>query len=176
MLCQSPEHTLRNIEIKARLADIEAAGKTAEEIATKRLGTQHQIDTYFDARHGRLKLRQIDGLSAQLVWYSRPDTEEPVASDYELVPVSNPETLKAALGAALGVRVVVEKYRHIFLWHNVRIHLDRVTSLGEFLEFEAVLGPGDDEPTAHDQVEQLLQRFGIGPGDLLSVSYADMLA
>ncbi len=166
---------MRNIEIKARLADIGAARLTAEEIATENLGVQHQIDTYFDARHGRLKLRQIDGLSAQLVWYERPDTEEPAGSDYELVPVSNPETLKTALTAALGIRVVVEKHRRIFLRHNVRIHLDKVASLGEFLEFEAVLGPGDDEADAHQQVEQLMQRFGIGQGDLLAVSYSDML-
>ncbi|MBN2296266.1 MAG: class IV adenylate cyclase [Pirellulales bacterium] len=166
---------MRNIEIKARLADIRAAEKTAEEIATKNLGTQHQIDTYFDARHGRLKLRQIDGLSAQLIWYSRPDSEEPAASDYELVPVPNPETLKTALTAAMGTRIVVEKYRRILLWNNVRIHLDRVTSLGEFLEFEAVIGPSDDETAAYEQVEELMRRFDIEPADLLPNSYADML-
>jgi len=34
----------------------------------------------------------------------------------------------------------VSKRREIYLWHNVRIHLDAVTGLGSFVEFEAVLG------------------------------------
>ncbi|MBN2474570.1 MAG: class IV adenylate cyclase [Pirellulales bacterium] len=165
----------RNIELKARLNDPEAARKTAAAIATKRLGTQHQIDTYFACRHGRLKLRQIDGLSAQLIAYARPDRDGPKASDYRLVPVANPETLKAALAAALGVEVVVEKRREILLHENVRIHLDEVADLGHFLEFEAVLGPEVDDAAGRAQVERLMERFAIGQGDLLSGSYADMI-
>ena len=64
---------MRNIELKARLADYAAAQKVAETVATRRLGTQHQIDTYFHCGQGRLKLRQIDRLRAELVWYARPD-------------------------------------------------------------------------------------------------------
>jgi adenylate cyclase class IV len=63
---------MRNIEIKARLSDLAAARQTAAAVATKRLGAQHQVDTYFHCREGRLKLREVDGLSAQLVWYARP--------------------------------------------------------------------------------------------------------
>jgi len=166
---------LRNIELKARLGDIDAARAIAEAITTKRLGSRHQIDTYFHCQAGRLKLRQIDGLSAELVWYSRPDEEGPKASDYKLVPVANPETLKGALSAALGVRVVVEKRREVFLWHNVRIHLDEVTGLGSFLEFEAVLGPDVDDAKGHKQLETLIEKFAISPPDRLPNSYADMV-
>jgi adenylate cyclase, class 2 len=166
---------VRNIELKARLRDPQAARATALAAATKRLGVQHQVDTYFHCRQGRLKLRQIDGLSAQLVWYARPDDLGPKASDYRLVPVSNPETLKAALSAALGVRGIVEKRREIFLVDNVRIHLDEVVGLGRFLEFEAVLGPGVDDATGRCQLERLREQFGITPDDLLAGSYAEMV-
>ena len=127
--------------LKARLADLRG-GPTRWPQPSPPSGwaTQHQIDTYFHCRHGRLKLRQIDGLRAELVWYARPDEEGPKPSDYQLVPLQNPETLKAALAAALGVRAVVEKRREIFLYHSVRIHLDDVVGLGHFIEFEAVLG------------------------------------
>lgn len=167
---------MRNIELKARLADWDAARKTAAAIAAKRLGVQHQVDTYFFCRQGRLKLRQIDALTAQLVWYRRPDQEGPKPSDYQLVPVANPETLKAALAAALGISAVVEKRREIFLVENVRIHLDEVVGLGRFLEFEAVLGPQCDEHAGQAQVERLARQFGITPADLLPGSYAEMLA
>jgi len=165
---------LRNIELKARLTDPDAARKAARAIATERLGTQHQVDTYFHCRHGRLKLRQIDSLTAQLVSYTRPDQHGPKASDYQLVPVANPETLKAALSAALGIRCVVEKRREILLYHNVRIHLDDVTGLGHFLEFEAVLGDEVDDATGHEQLDRLIAQFAIRPDDLLPASYADM--
>lgn len=166
---------MRNIELKARLTDPQAARQTAEALATKRLGVQAQVDTYFHCPHGRLKLRQIDGLSAELVWYARPDRQGPKASDYRLVPVSNPETLKAALTAALGVQCVVEKRREIFLYQNVRIHLDEVTGLGSFLEFEAVLGPEVDDTAGRAQVDELIQRFAIRQADLVSGSYSDMV-
>jgi adenylate cyclase, class 2 len=166
---------MRNIELKARLADYAAAHRVASAIATKRLGTQHQIDTYFDCRHGRLKLRQIDGLRAELVWYTRADQEGPRASDYQLVPLQNPETLKGALAAALGIRTVVEKRREIFLYHNVRIHLDDVTGLGHFLEFEAVLGREADEAAGLALIDSLMRHFAISPADLLAKSYGEMV-
>jgi adenylate cyclase, class 2 len=166
---------MRNIELKARLRDPTTARQIAESIATKRLGTQHQIDTYFACRHGRLKLREINGLSAELVWYTRKDQQGPKASDYRLVPVTNPEALKAALTAALGTRVVVDKRREIFLVENVRIHLDEVAGLGQFLEFEAVLGPTVDDAAGRAQLDRLMEQFGIRSDDLLSGSYSDML-
>jgi predicted adenylyl cyclase CyaB len=166
---------MRNIEIKARLADLDSARRIAAASATGRLGIQEHVDTYFHCPNGRLKLRQIDGLSAQLVWYARPDQQGPKASDYVLVPVANPETLKAALSAGLGVRGVVRKRREVFLWDNVRIHLDEVEGLGSFLEFEAVLGPRVDDAAGRAQLDQLVQEFAVDPADLLSGSYGDML-
>jgi len=92
-----------------------------------------------------------------------------------LAPIAHPETLKAALTAALGVRAVVEKRREIFLHHNVRIHLDDVLHLGSFLEFEAELGPASDEAAGRALIESLMRDFAIAPADLLPGSYAEML-
>ena len=167
---------MRNIELKARLTDWEAAREVAEAVATDRPGTEHQVDTYFHCRQGRLKLREIDGRSAQLVSYARADEPGPKPSDYVLVPVPDPEMLKAALTAALGVRCVVEKRREIFLHHNVRIHLDEVKGLGQFLEFEAVIGPEEDEAIGHRRLEDLARRFSVAGADMLSGSYADMIS
>jgi predicted adenylyl cyclase CyaB len=166
---------MRNIELKSRLADLQAARETAIRVATERVGKQHQIDTYFDCRHGRLKLREIDGNSAQLIWYARQDEKGPKASDYLLTPISDPHTLKAALSAALGVRLAVEKHREIFLVDNVRIHLDQVKGLGSFLEFEAVLGPAVDDARGRAQLDELAAQFAIRPDDLVSTSYADLM-
>jgi predicted adenylyl cyclase CyaB len=166
---------LRNIELKVRLRDPEAARRTAQGVATQRLGTQRQVDTYFHCHQGRLKLRQIDGEAAQLVWYVRRDLAGPKRSDYMLVPVADAQMLKVALSAALGVRGVVEKRREIFLVENVRIHLDEVVGLGSFLEFEAVLSSEVGEPQGQAQVDALAERFGVIGGDLVGESYIDLL-
>jgi predicted adenylyl cyclase CyaB len=165
----------RNIELKARLADLSAAGETARRLATEHLGVVHQTDTYFRCTSGRLKLRETQGSSAQLIWYARPDQDQPKASDYLLVAIPEPALLKQALISAHGVLVVVEKQREIFLHNNVRIHLDEVTGLGSFLEFEAVLSPEVDDQQGQEQVAQLKAEFSIADADLLRESYSDLL-
>ena len=147
----------------------------ASAIATKRLGTQQQVDTYFHCHHGRLKLRQIDGLQRR-AGVVRPARQwRPQAKRLSGRALGNPETLKAALPLALGVRAVVEKRREMFLYHNVRIHLDEVTGLGQFLEFEAVLGPNVDEAAGRALIDSLTAQFGILPADLLPNSYGEMI-
>jgi adenylate cyclase class 2 len=165
----------RNIELKARLGSLAAARQVAERLATSRLGVQLQTDTYFHCPNGRLKLRQIDHAPAQLVHYARPDDAQPKASDYRLVTVAEPEGLLQALAAAYGLRIVVHKRREIFLYHNVRIHLDEVRGLGDFLEFEAVLGPTVDDAAGHAQIAFLQREFQLQPEDLLDCSYSDLL-
>ncbi len=165
----------RNIELKARLASLAQAHEVAAAIATARLGSQQQIDIYFRCDHGRLKLRQIDDQQAQLIWYERPDTLEPKGSNYRLVEVSSPEELTAALDAAYGIEVVVKKKREIFLYQNVRIHLDQVVGLGTFLEFEAVLNESLSDADGHEQLDWLREQFHISAADLLAPSYRELL-
>ena len=49
----------RNIELKARVADLNAAARAAEALGATRRALLVQTDTYFHARQGRLKLREI---------------------------------------------------------------------------------------------------------------------
>jgi adenylate cyclase len=165
----------RNIELKARIDSLAAAVETARQLADADLGIERQRDTYFRCASGRLKLREIAGKPAVLIAYHRADQQAAKASDYLLVEVPRPAELREALSAALGIEVVVEKERRIFRWRNVRIHLDQVTSLGEFLEFEAVL---DDRINDADGVEQLAwlgRQFAVKSEQLVAGSYRDLL-
>ena len=47
-------------------------------------------------------------------------------SRYRIAAVADGDATRAALEAALGVVGVVVKRRRLFLWNDVRIHLDRV--------------------------------------------------
>lgn len=165
----------RNIELKCRVPHMAAMRQRVEGIATQRVGVIHQIDTYFVTSRGRLKLRESEPGGAQLVAYARADEREARASDYRLVAVSDPAGLKAALAETLGVRAVVDKRRELYFFHNVRIHLDDVVDLGDFVELEAVVGPDADEGTCRRRLEMLKESLGIAANDLLSGSYGDML-
>jgi predicted adenylyl cyclase CyaB len=165
----------RNLELKARLSSLETAQERAARIATDRLPDQRQVDTYFACNRGRLKLREIEGAEAQLVWYERPDGLDIRTSDYVLAPVPSPAAMKLALAGALGVKVVVAKRREIHLYHNVRIHLDDVDRLGQFLEFEAVLGPDADERVSRERLDLLCAHFALDASDLVGASYRELM-
>jgi len=166
---------MRNIELKARLRDGVAAREIARDLATDYAGVQEQTDTYFHSAHGRLKLREIAGAAAQLIWYDRPDETQPKPSRYYLAPVDRPEDVKQLFAAVCGIRVVVKKRREIFLIRNVRVHLDEVEGLGRFLEFESVLAPNEKETSGSETLAHLRRQFGISDNDLLSGSYGEML-
>jgi adenylate cyclase, class 2 len=163
----------RNIELKARVRDLAAARYIALQIATEYVGVQQQTDTYFVCPQGRMKLREIVGQTAYMVWYDRSDDLQSKDSDYLIQEVSTERARE--LKAEMGIRAIVEKRREIFLYSNVRIHLDEVARLGSFLEFEAVLGPKVRAPTGRRQVAERRKVFNIQDADLLRTSYVDML-
>ena len=90
------------------------------------MGELQQVDTYFLTLHGRFKLRETEGREAELIWYDRPDLAEARDSVYHVLRVPQAAEMKDALARALGVRRVVRKRRRLWMWENVRIHLDAV--------------------------------------------------
>jgi len=171
----SPEGN-RNIEIKARVNSLSHVRAIAAEIATDYVGVMEQTDTFFHCPNGRLKVREVPGRRAELIAYHRADSATARSSDYTLVQIDDSSGLIAALKRTLGVRQIVRKRREVFLHHNVRIHLDEVERLGEFVELESVVSAGVDEATAMARLNELMARFDIHSDDLLAGAYADMLA
>jgi adenylate cyclase, class 2 len=165
-----------NFELKARCADLERARDRARAIATRWLGVDEQVDTYFKTTAGRFKLRESSLSGAQLVPYLRPDAPLARRSDYVVIPVLEPERTKALLAELLGVHRIVRKAREIGLFENVRIHLDRVEGLGDFVELEAVWdGDGAGEAEQARKVAFLRERLAIRDEDLVAASYEGLL-
>ena len=166
---------MQNVEIKARCSDLQAAEETARRLGARFQVRMRQVDTYFRVRRGRLKLREFDRGESQLIYYERPDAPGSRLSDYELVPVADGAALKAALQRALGVRCVVDKRRTLYLYDEVRIHLDQVEGLGAFIELEGVLSPSAARHKVEEKVAWLSAELGIQEADLIAGSYADLL-
>ncbi len=179
-----------NIELKARVADLDATREIARRLATSYLGVQQQTDTYFHCPQGRLKLREIVDFGnqrgsmaagarakralTQLISYDREDRVDAKESNYQLVEIRDPARVRQ-LKSQMGTRAVVAKRREVFLYRNVRIHLDEVTDLGMFLEFEAVLSRDVHAADGRAQVALLQHEFGITEDDLVDGSYVDLL-
>src|SRR3954471_11496304 len=126
----------RNVELKARDPEPERSLERARALGAEDRGELRQCDTYFAVPRGRLKLREQEPGGAELIAYERPDAAAARESRYRIAPVTDATALREALDAALGTTVVVDKRRHLLLWDGVRIHLDHVDGLGDFVELE----------------------------------------
>jgi adenylate cyclase class IV len=164
----------RNIEIKARIESVEGLLPQARALADGAPELIEQDDTFFAVAMGRLKLRQFADGSAELIHYHRPDVPEARASDYVRVPVADAAALREALARGCGVLGRVHKRRLLLRVGATRVHLDRVTGLGEFIELEVVLREGQSDDEGHVIAEQLMQRLGLGGAPRLAGAYLDL--
>ena len=164
-----------NLERKSRDADLDLARCALEGLGARREGTQEQSDLYYHCPTGRLKLRRIDDTHAELIWYDRPDEEGLRTSTYRRVPIADDAALHAALSSGLGVRGEVRKRREVWHWHNVRVHLDDVSELGRFIEFEAVIAGESDEAISLVRLDELGRALGLEDANDVSGSYADLM-
>jgi adenylate cyclase class 2 len=169
------EDVRRNVELKARDTTPERSLDVCRALGAVDHGLIWQRDTYFAVPRGRLKLREQRPGPAQLIQYQRRDYDGSRESVYRLTEVGHAGSLRATLESALGIVAVVEKRRRLFLWQDVRIHLDEVAGLGSFIEFEAVSPPHSDLTKERTRVQQLRTAFHLTPDELVSSSYADLL-
>ncbi|HEY8597822.1 MAG TPA: class IV adenylate cyclase [Thermomicrobiales bacterium] len=198
---------MHNLELKVRCTDeahLDRLITTARAAGAIYTRTLMQRDTYFAAPRGRLKLREWHqpappgdtavaatdaeaGISgATLIAYARPDDAGSRLSDYLLSAVSDPASLRAALERALGLRIVVEKHRLLYLWGHTRIHFDRVTALGAFVELETLLDrfgtpdKGGDpgaagQRAAEAEHQAVMAALGLAALPAIAGSYSDLL-
>ncbi|MBV9711989.1 MAG: class IV adenylate cyclase [Ktedonobacteraceae bacterium] len=193
---------MHNLELKVRCPD-EATLKILEERAQQHgayyVHTLQQRDTYFNVPSGRLKLRewsaQEDGQrsvmdakarnaaqelhesgssGAILIAYTRPDEEKSRLSSYLISPIVDPTTLLPLLTNSLGTWRTIEKRRILYRYGRTRIHFDRVTGLGAFVELETVFAgtsSPDEITNEHEMVKTFLQ-LSLFP--TIAHSYSDL--
>ncbi|MCK5032879.1 MAG: class IV adenylate cyclase [Calditrichia bacterium] len=165
-----------NLEIKATCPNLLETESIVKKIATEYKGIDSQIDTYFNTNTGRFKLRESSLSGSYLIPYIRPDKTETKLSLYDKIIVSDSENVKSLFTQLLGIHCVVKKKRIIYLYENVRIHLDQVENLGTFIEFEAVFDEiNKDEKEQKKKISYLMQQLRIKKGMLIASSYEQLL-
>jgi predicted adenylyl cyclase CyaB len=165
---------MRNLEAKFKLSDFARTHERARAMGFTLHPVLSQRDTFFNVSFGKLKLReQPDG--ASLIHYRRDHSQSLELSSYEIIPIADPQPLRAVLTAALGVLAEVRKERILLTRRNIRLHLDRVDNLGEFAEIEAVLGDPDTADSYRAEVTEILGTLEICKPDLIAVSYFELM-
>ena len=161
----------RNIEIKARLADVSAAREVALRLGARPYVVEQQVDTYYALDGGRrVKVRRINGGRSELIDYQRSEATGVRASDYTITPLADDASPP---GKPV---VIVRKRREVLLIENVRVHLDQVDGLGTFLELEAVIDAAHDDAVCRTQVDRIMAALGLAEPDLIRGSYAELLS
>jgi predicted adenylyl cyclase CyaB len=165
----------RNVEIKARIAGVDALTQRAARLADTGPVVLDQDDTFFSCPNGRLKLRDQFAAGAELIFYQRADASGPKESFYLRVAVADPQAMRALLQQAHGQTGRVRKRRILYLVGRTRIHLDAVEGLGEFLELEVVLGDGESADEGVLEARRIMAALGIEPQQLIRGAYVDQL-
>jgi predicted adenylyl cyclase CyaB len=165
----------RNVEIKARVADIEGLRSRIEALAGDAAEILEQLDTFYITPRGRLKLRVLAPDRCELIQYARADEPDAKVSTYDIVRSNDPAALSRILESALPIRGVVTKRRHLYHVAQTRIHLDDVEGLGWFVELEVVLSEGETAESGRRIADELMQKLGIDASDLVTGAYIDLL-
>lgn len=165
----------RNIEIKARVANVDALRHRIAGLDTKDHHTLQQCDTFYEVPAGRLKLREIEAAQAQLIFYERDNIKGTRQSNYTVTRVPDAASMHELLGRMYPVKAVVRKTRNVWIYGQTRIHLDRVESLGDFMELEVVLTPDQSAAEGDEIAQELMTALDIKDADLYGEAYVDLL-
>ena len=165
----------RNVEIKARISSVEALVPRVAALADQGPVEIEQDDTFFVCERGRIKLRALSATEGQLIFYRRANQAGPKESRFVISPTASPDTLRDALTLAYGSAGRVRKHRTLYLVGRTRVHLDRVESLGHFLELEVVLAEGESPDAGVKEARALMTALGLADDQLIDGAYVDLL-
>ena len=163
----------RNVEIKARVVEWEQMRQRVAAIADGPPQTLQQEDVFFTVPRGRLKLRTQNG-AAELIYYLRENTSGPRECSYLRIPVPDPAATRAMLSLVHGQRGIIRKTRWLYMVGQTRIHLDRVETLGDFVELEVVLRDDQRLEEGAAVARDLMARLDIREDHLVDRAYVDL--
>lgn len=166
----------RNVEIKARLKNLDAVLAILARMSEGLSQIIKQHDFFFHSDGARLKLRVFESGEGELIQYEREDRASARCSQYQIARTPDPFILLDILTRALGHMGEVKKTRELYMIGQTRVHIDQVEGLGDFLELEVVLRAEQSEAEGQRIAEGWLNELGIDKDQLIAQAYVDLLA
>ncbi len=166
---------MKNLEVKIAL-NHEEMEPLKEELKPYFAEMLVQTDTYFVTKQGRLKLREEQGKGAYLNRYERPDLEEAKQSHYLFYPVDDVDLFFSVFGDSLKEEIKVKKVRALYFPKpHIRVHLDSVEELGDFLEIEIILSKEVPLAVAEVEMAELQNRLQLTHLSKITCGYRELL-
>ncbi|CAJ0607713.1 unnamed protein product [Cylicocyclus nassatus] len=170
----------RNVEIKAKVRDVDKIVALARELTGKEPTLLKQHDIFYKSPQGRLKMRTVEEngkVRTELIWYDRPDKAGPKLCNYNKfeVPSEVLGGIQETLRCSMGIKGEVKKLRTLFMFDRTRIHIDKVEGLGNFMELEVCLHDGESVADGERIADDIRQKLDVKNEDLLEGAYMDML-
>jgi predicted adenylyl cyclase CyaB len=166
---------IKNHEFKAKVESLEFYENKLLTLNPVLQGIDLQVDTYFNVKKGRLKLRE-GNIENSLINYDRENINGSKKSDIILYQHQPAKALKDILTLQLGIMTIVDKKRKIYFIDNVKFHFDEVKDLGFFIEVEAI--DYDEKYTEQElkaQCDQYYDFFELDNTKMVDKSYSDLI-
>jgi len=161
------------VEIKAKVK-IEGIERKLSTLGAKLLGEENQRDVYFShpcrdfkKTDEALRVRKIK--DEYFLTYKGPKLDQETKTREEIQIKVNGQIFELLKKLGFSKVKEVDKKRRIYEWDNLRICLDRVKNLGEFLEIESKLWKDKRK------IFELLKKLDISTKRLIRKSYLEML-
>ncbi|MDQ3019918.1 MAG: class IV adenylate cyclase [Bacteroidota bacterium] len=162
----------KNYEIKCRVENYREIKDLIVRFKKFSYSTEKQTDIYYKVNAGRLKLRIINNRSGSLIFYNRDEQSNKRISKYIISDTNCFSELDAILGKQFKVLVKVNKRREIYVYKNIRIHLDSIKELGKFLEVEIIY---NNLASAKLQMKEVISKLKLSKAGFIKNSYSDLL-
>lgn len=176
---------MREIEIKARLRDVERFQASLSQHGIEVPAEVRQVDSIYVSKEftfaeskGKYKpiLRLREQSGAFRLTLKRDLSDDLDSIEYE-TEVGNPTDVHAILDE-LGYHFVlrISKTRRAFVLKTFKVCLDDVEGLGTFVEIECLSKIGEDVVVIRNILWQMLSELGISRDDEVTLGYDRLLS
>ncbi|MCD6232286.1 class IV adenylate cyclase [Candidatus Aerophobetes bacterium] len=161
------------VEIKTKIRLKEIKEKLLK-LGVKFIKEEEQRDTYFShpSRDFRktdeaLRVRRINDKYFLTYKGEKVDSETKTRKEIEVETEEGILDILKELGFLIKGKV--KKKRTLYIWNSLRIYLDKVEGLGEFLEVEG------NSLKDKEKIFEFIKKLNIKKGSLIRKSYLEML-
>jgi adenylate cyclase, class 2 len=162
----------KNLEIKIKLENASQINSIRNSLIKYSRSAEKQIDIYYKVNKGRLKLRIINENEGSLILYDRAENKGKRISHYTISKIEDFREMEFILSRQFEILVKVIKHREIFISGNIRVHLDKVSGLGNYLEIEIIYS---DLIKAKKKMAELISLLNLDEKKFIKNSYSDLL-
>ncbi len=162
----------KNLEIKIKVNQLENYIEKIIKLKGKKIYSSLQIDVYYQVPKGRMKVRNSNG-EKSVIFYNRVEDGKERWSDFYVVKVKEPKLWVNFFDKVFDRLIMVKKNRTLFHYKNTRIHFDRVSGLGNFIELETKVNSSKKE--ARKEFDFLCKELNLDKSNQIFNSYSDLL-